>query len=558
MLTTRSSFITLTLSLLLCISASIIPTVNSSAIVLKPTSPKPSAPEMGIVFVQGALLNGDQYIPLAKAIQNQFESQNPNLNVYISITNTWFEFPISFLATHAINQAYDELYKAGMSKSSTSYLIGHSLGGIAAVEYNKSHKTKKYIAGMILLGSIPERTEREKLKNESMMLIGGELDGLERISRFVEEFYHKNYNRDSGEIKFNFLGGNEKLESLTFLGEQSENNDSSYTAAILLEGLNHMSFCSGTPSSFVKSRDLKSEVETKYGHLKISQHIYAFISNDYNFILEALQKTKESVLPLIKAFEYEGSIYFNRPDQTKCHRGYCGKGTEWTKTAQEIISEKDKLKEIGTELNIDNDFVVLSSLPPFGDLFHPKMNKTGNTLNINTYSQCSWSFITKHSDVAYSPLSADEIGSKMYSRQCSRVYGGLSKKEDTPFDVDRNQSFCRDINKAAFDWALKNVSKKVAERFNKNGQKFNFIDDKYFENGFSFTYTKLSFEENKETGEIDVGSHFMATDIDAKPLPIFAPDGLACYHYCKLLSPARAMEWIHVDGLRKNYSMESQ
>jgi hypothetical protein len=38
----------------------------------------------------------------------------------------------------------------------------------------------------------------------------------------------------------------------------------------------------------------------------------------------------------------------------------------------------------------------------------------------------------------------------------------------------------------------------------------------------------------------------MVTDLTAS----IYPDS-AGYHYCKLLSPARAMEWIYVDGLRK-------
>lgn len=39
----------------------------------------------------------------------------------------------------------------------------------------------------------------------------------------------------------------------------------------------------------------------------------------------------------------------------------------------------------------------------------------------------------------------------------------------------------------------------------------------------------------------------MVTDVTAH----IYPDS-AGFHYCKLLSPARIMEWIYVDGLRRN------
>jgi len=40
------------------------------------------------------------------------------------------------------------------------------------------------------------------------------------------------------------------------------------------------------------------------------------------------------------------------------------------------------------------------------------------------------------------------------------------------------------------------------------------------------------------------------------PRPSLVPDP-GCFHYCKLLSPARAMEWLYVDSLRLKRGLSS-
>jgi hypothetical protein len=546
--------------------------INSSPIVLEPIDKNQNIEEIGIIFVQGALLKPEQYLKLSKKIQESAKE----FKIWVSISETFFDLPISILGKRAIEACFAELIKKGFNQKSKIFLIGHSLGGEAALDYfmnNKDSSKKMNInqGGLIMLGSIPTRDLREKTKKLNLLIIGGELDGLSRLTRTAEEFYNRNYNA-KGNFVF-YKNQNQKsleLKNLQFLMEENlnenqnqikteneilekENNKiNSKTAVIALEGLNHMSFAGGEASSFVKLRDLKAEISEEKGHEKISQVISYFLKGDENSLNNEIKKTKELIKPLIDAFEFEGSLHFNRPQQTKCRRGFCGDGTNWTIEAQKIISKEKDLK---VKLNISNNYVILSSLPPLGDLFHPKMSydKNTNTMSISTYSQCAWEILDKYVDGGFAPVSAKEIGSKMYSRQCSLVYGAGKKKEDTPITVDTTGNICASINEAAYNWALKNASKKAIERFEKYGQKLKFVDDKYFENGFSWTYNILDFSEDKKTGDMNVKSWGMYTTIDAKPLPIFAPDGLACYHYCKNLSPARASEWIHIDGLRKKY-----
>lgn len=550
--------------------------VLSKPLMLEPLNKAENLEEVGVIFVQGALIGPEKYQKICEKIQ---EANSAKLKVWVSITDAFLSMPLSLIGKLAIEESKKQLFAQGLPETAKIYLIGHSLGGKTALDYyiedSKNPENAQSIEGVVMLGSIPQRTVREASEHLNVLVLGGELDGLSRLTRLAEEFYHRNLNLEKSLKNFEFKRYNNtktsissssnELKFLEFL--ENENSQllntvkspeklSTSFAVIALEGLNHMSFASGAPSWFVAQRDLKAEVTQDAAHEKIAKVISSFLNSDVEAINAELRATQAFLKPIIEAFELEGSIHFNRPNQSKCHRGYCSEGSAWTIEAQKILSQENIVKANNVTLNITNDYVILSSLPPLGDLFHPKRSLKNGTLSISTYSQCTWDLLDKYLDGGFAPVSAREIGSKMFSRQCSLVYGANRTKEETPITVDTEGNICQEINKQALAWAFSKASPKALNRFEQHGQKINFVDDKYYVNGFSWTYSVLKWEENKETGDMDVRSFTMVTDIDAKPLPIFAPDGLDCYHYCKLLSPARALEWVLVDGLRKNYGID--
>jgi len=390
--------------------------------IIEPANKKENLKEIGIVFVQGALIKSTNYVKLCEKIQED----NKELKIWISITNAFFNIPISYFGSIAIDASLRELYSQGLSANAQIYLIGHSLGGKAAIDYCLANQENKNIKGLIMLGSIPERTIRSDTQNMNILVIGGELDGLSRVTRLTEEFYHRNLdtskknfkvfefkNNDTNEFKF-LEYKNQKTAAILQQSSRSQNNSTS-TAVVVLEGLNHMSFASGEPTWFVAQRDLKAEVSETSAHKSISELISFFFNKNTNAINNRIKETNTLIKPIIEAFEMEGSIYFNRPHQSECHRGYCSIGSDWTIEAQKILSMESLLQANNVTLNVTNDYVVLSSLPPFGDLFHPKRNMQNNILGISTYSQCSWALVNRIVDAGFAPISADEIGSKMLS-----------------------------------------------------------------------------------------------------------------------------------------------
>jgi hypothetical protein len=95
----------------------------------------------------------------------------------------------------------------------------------------------------------------------------------------------------------------------------------------------------------------------------------------------------------------------------------------------------------------------------------------------------------------------------------------------------------------SLDWALKKSNERVAQRYQDYGQKMVMVDDRNTLNGGKWIIVPMTYTDNADKTEVDISSYAyrMAAEF---PVEIFAGD-----HYCMVLSPFKAMEWIATDSL---------
>ena len=363
-----------------------------------------SGRHVGIVLITGAEISNMAYVSLLQVMQESAAVYN--ISLFAGAPRDWSSIPeLVDLASRiaAVTKAFQE---KGMSIDSPIFYAGHSLGAVFLQELMARQKVA--LAGQILMGAYILREYYYPSFSYKIptLTIGGEVDGLARISRIAETYYHTR-----GMIDF---------------------------PVVVLEGQTHMQFASGDPPSTVKKNDLQPEVDQGTAHKNIADVAIDFIrlrilSEGAGSILKArIKSTSDLLAPLIQAYELEGSRRFNAPHQIggpgqeACVRGGCSDHSEWAKMAQVLLSEDIP----GHTLNVSNNYVELSATPVTGQEFHlPTIsNSSGSSvISITTYSQGYWNDLINEAfedlDTALTFTSAQEIGTKLASRQCSFIKG---------------------------------------------------------------------------------------------------------------------------------------
>lgn len=494
----------------------------SDDLVLKPS--KTSGPAAGLVFLQMEGVAADVYQPIMTALQAAFDGQ-----LYVAVPSFAGNLPNPFDIGSAMTRAAGELHSAGLPSGSPMFYGGHGGGGAMLQNFIPTETSFQSAAGQILWGAFLQRkwVNGSNAYPLATLTVGGELDGACRCTRLAEGYWHQ------------VLHPSGTAQAADF-------------PIVLNLGQNHMQFASGPAPAIVKGRDFHPEISDAAAYAATAEVTAAFMAvrmgnsgSALSTLNAKVQAAGEFFAPIIKGMELEGNYHFKPPCYSNPVTDKCTENCPWTQYTQTLMG------------NLTVDYEVHDSFHPVWKIpFHlPKIwspNCTAPTpscfVNITTVSQAVYEDLDKL-DTGYAPVTAHEIRAKMKSRQSIWQSAGIPNAN---FSITDAGNICADINQVSFKWAIAHAGSRTVERFNRLGEPYTFGPDIVETVGPLWIWTALKYENKTlPNGQptVELQSIMMKTP---NPYWIAMAEG---FHYCKLLSPARSMEWLYVDGLRAHDSM---
>jgi hypothetical protein len=193
---------------------------GGSPIILPPV-PGAQGPEVSFVVLHGAMIPASAYQALAQRLQEELQGDGA---LWVGILDVTMLISDAEL-TGAIAEAEAEMTAAGMD-AKYRFICGHSVGAVRA--QNLTYASPQGLTGQVLLSSPLTRSYNNVTYPVATLMVGGEKDGLTRISRMAES-YHVYKGRAGFPV-------------------------------VVLPGVNHAVFLTGRPPLRVRRHDLKAEV----------------------------------------------------------------------------------------------------------------------------------------------------------------------------------------------------------------------------------------------------------------------------------------------------------
>ena len=319
---------------------------------------------------------------------------------------------------------------------------------------------------------------------------------------------------------------------------------SKYThPVVVIPGMNHASFLTGTPPSAVRETDLRATISIDDAIEEVSKITSAFLTitrlgkdtADSQKAIKVVDQmidevTAPMVDPILELFEVEGAPFMSSFKNA----------TPWVRAGQEFVAGPFMVEEPINVVDEWKSFVAIS-----GNFSHakpkiqPDPSQPEKMTQILSYSHQAYNIRTTEIIDAADYYAATEIGAKFKSRAAIADYFKVDFKPE-------DEATCKEINLMAYDYVISNFngSKSVLDRFKKYGQPLEFLDDTQSSAGITWVNSQIKTKNTTES--FQVSSLSLLSPVD------FLIPAAAGMLYCKLFSPARILEWIMVDGLKKN------
>lgn len=450
--------------------------------------------EVGLIFIPGSFMEKDQYRKTALAIQSASE-----LRLWAALTGKYYNSLANEKQLRlVVDQAVEALEEAGMvSKNFVG--VGHGSGGYFLQKYAEK---PGQLQALVLLGAALSRDTALEDYPCPVLTIGAELDGITRITRLAHEY--------------------DKLkESLKTSSSVLQTNP-----IVVIDGANHRQFASGKFHRKVENEDLAPELTEDETHRAIGNHVSNFLTATF---VASREEKDQAVTELEAAFRHTNMTlqpFLDMRDLVQ-KAGH----SRWTVLAQERLAE-----EFASQVQVLNK-VANSTVEFYTD--DPSISIDGDFIQVGTST-----FLVNgpHGEYYKIPNTESPIEMDMKLNAKVAISAAVAARDNsTGMNLPASSLVsapltCRALNELALQVALSQSSPIAQQRYKDRGRPFVFEDDTVRE--FYPFWVAQGLKRWEDAG----GHHVRAV------ARVALKKG---EHYCKVISPYFAMEWIHVDSLRK-------